>query len=172
MISLMIMCVEAMKALCCLVIFCWRVHSVQTYWLSPHSSCHHAQSYMLLWGCWVDFEPPWVTAYHFTEVWARLCYWFLCSWLQWLLCQDACFRVGCYFVALFYIGIIWFDWENHEGYGCSHCYYGPTRSLCFLYSFSLLPSDLSPCLAKLLVIWPMCPPCCLKSFSVVVGGQL
>jgi hypothetical protein len=92
--------------------------------------------------------------------------------LWWLLCQDACFRVGCYFVALFYINIIWFDWENHEGYACSRCYYGPKRSLCLLCSFSLLPSDLSHYLAKLLVIWPVCPPCCLKIFSVVVGGQL
>jgi hypothetical protein len=105
MISMMILCVEAMKALCCLVIFCWRVHwskligylHIVPVTMPSHICCYGVVGF--------DFEPPWVTAYRFTKVWARLCYWFLRSWLRWLLCQDAFFRVGCYF-AIFWLCFI------------------------------------------------------------------
>jgi hypothetical protein len=77
------------------------------------------------------FEPPWVTAIIFVWSWARVWFWFLHSWLWWLLCQDAFFRVGFYYMALRFYQHYSVFWENHQGYthACSHDYYLPVRSL-------------------------------------------
>jgi hypothetical protein len=106
-----------MKALCCLMGFSWRVSFgpdllvVSTQFLSPYPVVFVVMGLLgLISNHLVSLHivsPGYGLVYD---------YWFLHSWLWWLLCQDACFRVDCYFMALFYISIIRVDWENHEGY--------------------------------------------------------
>jgi hypothetical protein len=88
----------------CLLSLCFffgGFHSVWTCWPSPHSLvtipsriwCYGADVY--------DLNHLWVTAYRFPLGHGLvLFYWSLDSWLWWILCQEACFRVGCYYMAL------------------------------------------------------------------------
>jgi len=79
-------------------VFVGGFNSVWTCWSSPHSLV------IILGRIWCygfvvyDLNHLWVTAYHFPP--GReliLCYWYMHIWLWWLLCQEVCFRVGCYY---------------------------------------------------------------------------
>jgi hypothetical protein len=92
-----------------------------------------------------DFEPPCVTAYRFTWVWAHSCYWCLRSGLWWLLCQGARFKVDCFFMALFSINIIWVDWETTRVTPrVFSMLLQANKNPLLLCSYSLLPDELSP----------------------------
>jgi hypothetical protein len=99
-ISLTILCGGSRDgSLLSLWVFVGGFHSVWTCWSSPHSLCNHTRSYLVLWGCCVFLNHLWVTAYRFPPGRGLiLCYWYLHSWLWWLLCQEACFRVGFYYL--------------------------------------------------------------------------
>jgi hypothetical protein len=58
-ISLTVLCGGSREgSLLSLWVFVGGFHSIWTCWPSPHSPCNHTQSYLLLWGCYVIFEPP------------------------------------------------------------------------------------------------------------------
>jgi len=100
-----------------------------------------------------------------------LCYWSLHNWLWWLLCQA---------VLLGLVDITWalhlchhysVFWGKPRGLcpACSRCYYWPVRSLCsFVHNISYLVWTVTLS-CKLLVTWPVWPPCCFKGFSPAVG---
>jgi hypothetical protein len=123
-----------MKALCCLYGFLLEGFIPSGLVGHLHTVLVTIPSRIWCYGVVVfDFEPPWVTAYRFPPGRGLvLCYWSLHSWLWWLLCQEACFRVGFYYMALhFYISIIQFLGKPRGLCpACSRCYYWPVRSLC------------------------------------------
>jgi hypothetical protein len=134
-ISLIILCGGSHEgSLLSLWVFVGGFHSIWTCWSSPHSFVT-IPSRIWCYGVVVfDFEPPWVTAYRFPPGRGLvLCYWSLHSWLWWLLCQEACFRVGCYYLSSAFISTLFsFFGENHEGYALHvlGVIYWPVRNLC------------------------------------------
>jgi len=118
MISLIILCKGIHGGhLLSLWVFVGGFHLVWTCWSSPYSLVT-TQSYLVYGVVVYDLNHLWVVACHSPP--SRgifLCYWSLHSWLWWLLCQEAYFRFGFYFMALLlYQHYSLFFGENHEGY--------------------------------------------------------
>jgi len=38
------------------------------------------------------------------------------QWVMMFIMPRGLLKVDCYFLALFYLSILWVDWENYEGY--------------------------------------------------------
>jgi hypothetical protein len=38
------------------------------------------------------------------------------QWVMMAIMPRGLLKIDCYFLALFYLSILWVDWENHEGY--------------------------------------------------------
>jgi hypothetical protein len=101
------------------------------------------------------------------------------------LLEYLCYRIGGYYPNILSLGLFAITWififtniiwvfENHQGYthASSQGYYWLLRSLCFSVHSLSFPVWIVTLWYKLMVIWPVCPPCCLKGFSPTIGHQI